>query len=89
MKDSPVFWKMRDGRLISVDDMDIKHLRNVLKMIVRNREKALQQLQSKPKIQFELNGDIAQSFINDRQDAEFEEELGYPFHDDKCRGNQW
>ena len=42
MKDnSPVFWKMRDGRLISVDDMDLNHLRNVLKMIIRNREKAI------------------------------------------------
>lgn len=37
MKDnSPVYWKMRNGRLISVDDMDINHLRNVLKMIIRN-----------------------------------------------------
>ena len=26
---------MRDGKLISVDDMDINHLRNVLKMILR------------------------------------------------------
>ena len=36
MKDnSPVYWKMRNGRLISVDDMDINHLRNTLKMILR------------------------------------------------------
>jgi hypothetical protein len=27
-----VYWKMRDGKLISVDDMDIEHLRNVLKL---------------------------------------------------------
>ena len=48
MKDnSPVYWKMRNGRLISVDDMDINHLRNVLKMIIRNREKAIQ---AKPKV---------------------------------------
>ena len=40
MKDnSPVYWKMRNGRLISVDDMDINHLRNVLKMIIRNNQK--------------------------------------------------
>lgn len=37
MKDSaPVYWKMRNGELISVDDMDVNHLRNVLKMIIRN-----------------------------------------------------
>ena len=38
-----VYWKMRNGRLISVDDMDINHLRNVLKMIVHNREKTPKQ----------------------------------------------
>lgn len=65
MKDnSPVYWKMRNGELISVDEMDINHLRNVLKMILRNREKALQQLQSKPKVKFKLNGDMAQEFNN-------------------------
>ena len=65
MKDnSPVYWKMRNGKLISVDDMDINHLRNVLKMIIRNREKALQQLQSKRKVEFKLNGDMAQEFNN-------------------------
>ena len=73
MSNQPVFWKMRNGELISVDEMDINHLRNVLKMIIRNREKALQQ--AKPKVEFKLNGDIAQSFINDMQDAEFEEDL--------------
>ena len=30
---------MRNGRLISVDDMDINHLRNVLKMIIKNNQK--------------------------------------------------
>ena len=34
MKDDIVYWKMRNGRLISVDDMDINHLRNVLKMVI-------------------------------------------------------
>ena len=63
MKDnSPVYWKMRNNRLISVDDMDINHLRNVLKMILRNREKASQQ--SERKIEFKLNGDMTQEFNN-------------------------
>lgn len=57
-------------------------------MIIRNREKALQ-TKSKPKVEFKLNGDIAQSFINDMEDDELEEDLGYGFHDDECRGNQW
>lgn len=35
MSTNPVYWKMRNGDLISVDDMDINHLRNTLKMIIR------------------------------------------------------
>ena len=27
---------MRDGKLIDVDEMDINHLRNALKMVIRN-----------------------------------------------------
>lgn len=29
MSKEPVYWKTRNGRLISVDDMDINHLRNL------------------------------------------------------------
>lgn len=77
----PVYWKMRNGRLISVDEMDINHLRNVLKMIIRNSQKHKTPVQianktpfeigstgwieAKQKAQFELNGDIAQSFNDD------------------------
>ena len=55
----PIYWKMRNGRLISVDDMDINHLRNTLKMIIRNHEKVVQTLQAKPKVEFKLSGDMA------------------------------
>ena len=68
MSKEPVFWKMRNGRLISVDDMDINHLRNVLKMIIRNREKAIQ---AKPKVEFKLNGDMAE-FFNEEQNNSFQ-----------------
>ena len=69
MKDNVVYWKMRNGRLISVDDMDINHLRNVLKIILRNREKVAQ---VKPKVKFKLNGDIAQEF-NDSQYSDIDD----------------
>ena len=69
MKDNVVYWKMRNGKLISVDDMDINHLRNVLKMIIRNREKALQ---SEHKIELKLNGDMAQEF-NDSHYSDIDE----------------
>ena len=72
MKDnSPVYWKMRNGKLVSVDDMDVSHPRNVLKMIIRNNYR-VQVVQAKPKVEFKLNGDMAQSFINDMEDMELE-----------------
>ena len=64
-----VYWEMRDGRLISVDDMDLNHLRNVLKMIIRNH-KVLQTI-SKPKVDFKLNGDMAE-FFNEEQNNSFQ-----------------
>ena len=65
-----VFWKMRNGRLISVDDMDINHLRNVLKMIIRNNHK-VQVIQAKPKVEVKLNGDMA-NFFNEEQNNSFQ-----------------
>ncbi len=56
MKDK-VYWKQRNGVLISIDDMDVNHLRNVLKMLVNNSNK---RLKKKPK--FVLNGDMAEQF---------------------------
>ena len=83
MKDNTVFWKMRNGELISVDDMDINHLRNVLKMIIRNNQKHKTPVQiandtpfeigstgwvkAKQDAEFKLNGDIAQSFNDDME----------------------
>ena len=32
------FWKMKNGNLIDIDQMSETHLRNTLKMIVRNTE---------------------------------------------------
>ena len=31
-----IFWTKKDGTKIDIDDMDIEHLRNTLKMVVRN-----------------------------------------------------
>lgn len=46
MSDQSVYWRMKNGKSIDVDLMDINHLRNVLKMIIRNNQKASQQLKS-------------------------------------------
>ena len=68
MKDnSPVYWRMRNGKLISVDDMDNNHVRNAFKMLLRN----LQKLQQKQvtKEEFTLNGDMAQSFNEEQNNS--------------------
>jgi hypothetical protein len=71
MSNEPVFWKMRNGKLISVDDMDINHLRNILKMIVNNSNK------HKKRTEFKLNGDMANEFneshMSDKDDDRFDD----------------
>ena len=59
---------MRDGTKISVADMDINHLRNALKMVLRNIEQR-KKVPVKPK--FEIHGEIAQSMIDDAMEQEF------------------
>ena len=56
MEEEPIYWKMRDGSSISIDDMDINHLRNTLKMIIKNSTKP----KSKPEYEFKMNGEMAQ-----------------------------
>ena len=56
-----VYWKQRDGKLVSIDDMDTNHLKNVLKMIVNNSNKHKVKVIIK-KQEFKLNGDMANEF---------------------------
>jgi hypothetical protein len=36
MEEDKVYWTTKDGQKISVDDMDINHLRNTLKMLIKS-----------------------------------------------------
>lgn len=80
MSNQPVYWKTRNGRLVSVDDMDSNHIKNAFKHLIRRHQKVVQQanevvdkynaLVRKRKAErgeasFNLNGDIAQSFNDD------------------------
>ena len=49
-----IYWKQRNGELISIDDMDANHLRNVLKMIIRSNTIKKQNVI--------LNGDMSNDF---------------------------
>lgn len=39
MKTNKIYWTMRNGEKIDVDEMSVEHLRNTLKMIIRNERK--------------------------------------------------
>jgi hypothetical protein len=56
----PVYWTMKNGQKINVDDMDVQHLRNTLKMLIR--AKRAQSAPVKPK--FEVHGEIASEFAD-------------------------
>lgn len=64
-----VYWTQKNGQQINVDDMDINHLRNTLKMIIRNQRKV-----NKPK--FEIRGEIAQDMIDQGYLEEYEYQMG-------------
>jgi len=72
-----VYWKQRSGELISVDEMDINHLRNAFKHLIKHNANVVKQanelvdeynaLVRKRKAErgsasFILNGDMAQEF---------------------------
>jgi len=68
MKNKTYYWTTKSGEKINVDDMDIEHLRNTLKMIIRNME-------NQPKrINFKLNGDIANDFNDKMEEFEYYDE---------------
>lgn len=53
-----VYWTMQNGQKIDIDAMDINHLRNTLKMIVRNKVRVQANAPVTPR--FKFNGEIAQ-----------------------------
>jgi len=68
MNKKDYYWTMKNGQKINVDDMDVNHLRNTLKMILRNIEAAEKKV---PKYKFELRGDIAQDHVAQMEDEEY------------------
>ena len=67
MSNQPIQWKMRDGNYIDIDSMDINHLKNTLKMIVK----------SKATKEFKLNGDMAQEFNDSNFSDEDDDRFGH------------
>jgi len=79
MKQKKYYWTQKNGCKIDVDTMDINHLRNTLKMIIRNLENAeLKNREiAKTRPKFILRGEMANDFNDQMELAQYEEEQGY------------
>lgn len=62
------YWIQKNGKQIKVDDMSIEHLRNTLKMLIRNSSKLTKTI--------EIHGEIAQSMIDQGYLEHYEYEMG-------------
>jgi hypothetical protein len=71
-----VYWTMRNGEKINVNDMDEKHLRNTLKLILRSMDAVNKKHQPKPQ-PLRLHGDIAQSHFDMMMDNEYANDMDY------------
>jgi hypothetical protein len=71
-------WKQKDGTLIDVDQMSINHLRNTLKMLMRNNDARKKSLQSNT---FKLNGDMANEFNDNYIDDEYSDMIDEVMND--------
>ena len=65
-----VYWKQRNGELIDIDDMDINHLRNTLKLVLRNRQTVIKQIVKSKRTNFMLHGDMANEFNRSQDENE-------------------
>ena len=71
-----VYWKQRNGELIDIDDMDINHLRNTLKLVLRNRQTVIKQIVKSKRTNFMLHGDMANEFNRSQdENEEYDESL--------------
>ena len=67
---------MRNGNLISVDDMDENHAKNVLKIVLKNRQTIIKQIVKSKRQSFVLHGDMANEFNSSQyDDNEYNESL--------------
>jgi hypothetical protein len=71
-----VYWKQRNGELIDIDDMDINHLRNTLKLVLKNRQTIIKQIVKSKRTNFMLHGDMANEFNRSQdENEEYDESL--------------
>lgn len=59
---------MRNGELISVDDMTEEHAKNTLKLVLKNRQTVIKQIVKSKRTNFMLHGDMANEFNSSQYD---------------------
>jgi len=70
------FWTMRNGEKIDVDTMSLTHLRNTLKMLLRNARVSEMKEKQQVKKTFVVNGEIASQMIDDAMIEDIQEQYG-------------
>ena len=66
------YWKMRDGQLIDVDKMSETHLRNALKMMIRNSQRKV--------LTKKTIGNIEANFFEAQNNEYLEDEFNNQFY---------
>ena len=67
---------MRNGNVISVDDMTEEHAKNTLKLVLKNRQTVIKQIVKSKRREFTLHGDMANEFNSSQEDNdEYDESL--------------
>ena len=67
MKSNTVYWTQSNGVKVDIDTMDIQHLRNTLKMIVRNSNKVTVRPKRIPSSQCNITKRFEDEAINHMQ----------------------
>jgi len=68
-----LYWKMKNGQQIDIDEMSENHLRNTLKMLVRNT-------QAKPQVSKTRIGNIEANFFEAQNNEYIEDEFVNKFY---------
>jgi hypothetical protein len=71
-------WTTRDGRKLDVDTItDVQHLRNIIKMMMRNEQRLLNAVNKSNGKSFSLNGDMAQFSIDQIEDDRMDPQTSF------------
>jgi len=71
-------WTTRDGRKLDVDSItDVQHLRNIIKMMMRNERQLLDAVNKSNGKSFSLNGDMAQFSIDQIEDDRMDPQTSF------------